>query len=111
MIMGRGSNKESSPVTRVKMPYKPRDEMLAVVREMSGGSRLKALCEDGKTRMIRIRGRLKKKMWVRPLDYIIIRKWTVQADRKADLIYRYTKSELNFLLRKGLIPEILQGVR
>ena len=109
--MGRGSNDTPSVVTKVKMPYKPREEMFAVVREMSGGSRLKALCEDGKTRMIRIRGRLKKKMWARPLDYIIIKKWVVQADRKADLIYRYTKSELNFLLRKGLIPEILQGVQ
>ena len=50
-------------------------------------------------------------MWVRPYDYIIIKKWTVQADQKADLIYRYTKSEVNFLQRKGLIPEILQGVQ
>jgi len=109
--MGRGSNKEIPVIKRVKMPYVPREEMFAVVREMTGGSRLKALCEDGKTRMIRIRGRLKKKMWVRPYDYIIIKKWAVQADSKADLIYRYTKTELNFLLRKGLIPEILQGVQ
>ena len=109
--MGRGSNDDVYPVTKVRTPYKPKEELMAVVVEMSGGSRLKAMCADGKRRMVRIRGRLKKKMWVRPYDYIIIKKWTVQADQKADLIYRYTKSELNFLQRKGLIPEILQGVQ
>ena len=109
--MARGSNKEPPIITKVKTPYKPKEEMYAVVREMSGGSRLKALCEDGKTRMVRIRGRLKKKMWVRPYDYIVIKKWAVQADQKADLIYRYTKTEVQFLHRKGLIPEILLGVQ
>ena len=110
MTMGRGSN-DVTPITKVKTPYKPKEELMAVVMEMSGGSRLKAMCSDGKRRMVRIRGKLKKKMWVRPYDYIIIKKWTVQADQKADLIYRYTKSEVNFLQRKGLIPEILEGVQ
>ncbi len=110
-IMARGSNKEPPIITKVKTPYKPKGEMYAVVREMSGGSRFKALCEDGKTRMVRIGGRLKKKMWVRPYDYVIIKKWTIQADQKADLTYRYTKSQFQFLHRKGLIPEILLGVQ
>lgn len=109
--MGRGSNDTNQPITKVKTPYKPKEELMAVVMEMSGGSRLKALCADGKKRMVRIRGKLKKKMWVRPYDFIIIKKWSVQADQKADLIYRYTKTELSFLQRKGLIPEILQGVQ
>ena len=39
-------------VRRARLPTK--DEMFAVVMEMSGGSRMSAVCEDNKTRMVRI---------------------------------------------------------
>jgi len=87
-----------------KIPWKPKGEMYAIVREFNGGSRLTAFCEDDKTRMIRIPGRLKKKMWVRVGDLIIIKKWMVQSDTKADLVYRYVKTEKEVLKRQGMIP-------
>ena len=65
--MGRGSNDDVSPITKVKTPYKPKEELMAVVMEMSGGSRLKAMCEDGKRRMVRIRGTIKKENVGTPL--------------------------------------------
>ena len=93
---------------RFTHPYKPRGELYGVVREISGGSRLKVLCEDGKTRMVRIPGKLKKKLWVRMEDTVVVRKWTVQEDEKADLVYRYTKTQKERLIKEGRIPEILQ---
>jgi len=104
--MHRGSN-NPSPIKRVKLPYVPKGELMGVVKEALGGSRLSALCEDGNTRMVRIGGRFKKKMWVRVGDYIIVRKWAVQSDSKSDLVYRYTKTQLEHLRRKGLIPEVI----
>lgn len=106
--MRRGSNKAPPPITKVKLPYKPRGELMAVVREISGGSRLIAMCDDGISRMVRIGGRFKKKVWVRQHDYIIVRKWAVQADAKSDLVYRYTKTQIEHLRRKGLIPEVIE---
>ena len=51
--MNRGlSNPE--PIKRVKLPYGPKGELMGVVKEISGGSRLVAFCEDGNTRMVRI---------------------------------------------------------
>ena len=88
---------------RVKLPSK--DEQFAVVSEMSGGSRMKALCEDGKTRMIRIGGRFKKRMWCREKDLILIKPWPVQTDSKADLVYRYLPNERNWILNRNIIPE------
>ena len=41
-------------IRRARLPK--RGELLAVVGEMSGGSRFTALCEDGNSRMIRIGG-------------------------------------------------------
>ena len=102
--MQTGSNNPSE-IKKIKLPYAPKGELMGVVKEISGGSRLVALCEDGNIRMVRIGGRLKKKMWVRVNDYIILRKWAVQSDKKSDLVYRYTKTQLDHLRRKGLIPE------
>ena len=100
------NTKQSGSITKkVKLPH--RDEQFAVVSEMSGGSRLVALCEDGKTRMIRIGGKFKKRMWVRERDLILIKPWPVQGDRKADLVYRYLPTERNWILRRDIIPEEL----
>tara|TARA_R110000824_G_scaffold239067_3_gene427819 strand:+ start:346 stop:669 length:324 start_codon:yes stop_codon:yes gene_type:complete len=104
--MNRGLN-NTEPIKKVKLPYRPKGELMGVVKEISGGSRLVALCEDGNIRMVRIGGKLKKKMWVRPNDYIIVKKWAVQSDKKSDLVYRYTKTQLEYMRRKGLIPEVI----
>ena len=96
--------------SKIKLPYGPKGELMGVVKEISGGSRLVALCEDGNTRMVRIGGRLKKKMWTRVGDFIIIKKWQVQSDKKSDLVYRYTKTERDTLRRKGLIPEVINVI-
>jgi len=92
-------------MSKLRRPYKPRGEMFALVKEFSGGSRLVAVCEDNKTRMVRIGGRLKKKVWVRWGDLIIIKKWVIQEDSKADLVYRYTKTQKEVLKREGLLPD------
>ena len=91
-------------MSKLRLPYKPRGEMFALVKEFSGGSRLVAVCEDNKTRMVRIGGRLKKKVWVRWGDLIIIKKWVIQEDSKADLVYRYTKTQKEVLKREGMLP-------
>ena len=86
----------------------PRGDMqYAVVREMSGGSRMSALCEDGLTRMIRIPGKLKRRMWCRANDLILIKPWPVQSDIKADLVYRYLPAERKWLYRRDMVPEEL----
>ncbi len=89
-------------------PYKPKGEMYGVVRDISGGSRLRVFCEDERNRMVRIPGRLKKKMWVRVGDTVVIKKWPIQENEKADLVYRYTKTQKERLIRDGNIPEVLQ---
>ena len=65
-------------VRRARLPTG--DEMFAVVMEMSGGSRMSAMCEDNKTRMVRIGGRFKRRMWCRVGDLIIIKPWPIQGD-------------------------------
>ena len=103
-------NKKNTPEPteniRVTLPYKPKGEMFAVAETFQGGSRLQLICEDGKRRMGRIPGKLRRRMWVRENDLLIVVPWSFQ-DSKADVKFRYTPTQTANLKRRGKIPEIL----
>ena len=104
--MKKNSKKSGQNFTKkTRLPTK--DEQFAVVIEMSGGSRLRATCEDGTTRMVIIGGKLKKRMWVRDNDLILIKPWPIQGDQKADLVHRYLPTERNWVIKREIIPEEL----
>ena len=105
--MKKKSNKllEDGQIRRARLPTK--DELFAVVREMSGGSRMIAMCEDDTMRMVRIGGKFKRRMWVRVNDLILIKPWTVQSDSKADLVHRYLPTERKWIINRNIIPEEL----
>jgi translation initiation factor 1A len=107
--MGKKKLKQSKAGSSERRAGKlPRgDQQYAIIREMSGGSRMVALCEDGNNRMIRIPGKLKRRMWCRVNDIVLIKPWPVQGDRKADLVYRYLPAERNWLYRRNMVPEDL----
>jgi len=107
--MGKKKSKPSKAGSSVKragrLPTK--DDQFAGIREFSGGARFTALCEDGKNRMVRIPGKLKKRMWCRVNDLILIKPWPIQGDSKSDLVYRYLPAERNWLYRRDIVPEEL----
>ena len=102
------TKKSKTYVPTIKRARTPKaGQLYAVVREMSGGSRMIAMCEDGFSRMIRIGGKFKRRMWCREYDLIIIEPWVVQSEGKADLVYRYLPAERNWLKRNNKIPKEL----
>ena len=107
--MGKKKSKPSPSGNIIKRAGKlpTKDEQFAVIREFSGGSRFKALCEDGKNRMVRIPGKLKRRMWCRVNDLVLVKPWPVQGDTKSDLVYRYLPAERNWLYRRDMVPEEL----
>ena len=101
--MKKKSNASSPIIKRART--RKHGQLYAVVREMSGGSRMRAHCEDGLTRMIRIGGKLKRRMWCRVDDLIIVQPWVIQEDKKADLVYRYLPAQRNWMKRNNKIPK------
>lgn len=91
---------------RVKLPNTKKGEIFAIAEQLLGASRIKVMCEDGVSRMGRIPGKIKKRMWIREGDLLIVKPWDFQAD-KCDIIFRYTKTESTNLSRKGMIPKAL----
>ena len=99
------NNNEEANI-RVTLPYKPKGEIFAVAETFQGGSRLQLICEDGERRMGRIPGKLRRRMWVRENDLLIVVPWSFQ-DSKADVKFRYTPTQTANLKKLGKIPEIL----
>ena len=91
---------------RVKMPNLKINEMFAIADNILGGRRVSVICADGKTRMARIPGKMRRRQWVREGDLIIVWPWDFQ-DSKADVKHRYTKTQSIYLSRKGVLPEIV----
>jgi translation initiation factor 1A len=89
---------------RVKLPNRNKSEMFGVAGKMVGGSRINVLCEDGKTRLGRILGRIRKRQWIQKGDLLIVKPWEFQGD-KCDILSRYTRTEVYNLNRRGLLPK------
>ena len=92
------------PVTRVRTPNRNENEVLGTVTGMLGGSRVTVRCLDSTTRMCRIRGKMKKRTWVREGDIVIVVPWDFQ-DEKGDVVWRYTGPQADWLLKKGFLKE------
>ncbi len=97
---------EADQILRMPLPYRPKGEMFAVAEAFQGGSRMQLMCEDGKHRMGRIPGKLRRRMWVRENDLLIVIPWPFQ-DSKANVKFRYTPTQRANLHRRKKIPEIL----
>ncbi len=84
----------------------PREgEVLGVVVQMMGFDRLQVKCTDGKTRLCRIRGKMKKRVWIRTGDIVLVAPWDFQ-DERADIVWRYSKGQARWLEDNGY----LQGI-
>jgi len=99
-------------VSRVKMPYRRNGEMFARVVEIYGQERMGVFCEDGKHRVGRIRGKIKKRVWIRKGDLVVINPWEFETPvegkmEKCEISWRYLRHEVSYLERNRRIPEIL----
>jgi len=87
---------------RVRLPKKEDNEILAIVESLLGANHLKLRCMDGVVRMGRIPGAMKKKIWIREGDVVIVVPWDFE-DGKADIIWKYTRPQIDWLDKKGYL--------
>jgi translation initiation factor 1A len=89
---------------RIPVPEKEANEMFAIVNRVLGGSRMNVQSDDGKSRLARIPGRLRRRMSrIKMGDLLIISPWDIQ-DEKADILYRYRKNQIRFLRKRNMLP-------
>ena len=87
--------------TRVKLPRGK--QVLGLLEQRLGGSRTRIKCLDGKTRICRIPGRLKRFLWVREGDIVLVEPWELGGEDKGDIVFKYKKNQVEFLRKKGYL--------
>ena len=86
---------------RVKMPRQ--GEVLGIVEAMLGSNKLRVRCQDDKIRLVRIPGKLRKSMWIKEGDVVLVKPWDIQKDTKGDVVIRYTQTQVSVLKRKNIL--------
>ena len=103
--------KKHAPSGATKKPrYLNRDddEMFGIILDNYGGGRMLVKGEDGIEYMGILRGKIKKRVWCRIGDVCVLIPWdfetkTDKRKPKAYIIWRYTKTQVSWLERKGII--------
>jgi translation initiation factor 1A len=90
-------------VGRLPLPRRTRGEVFGIANQLLGAARIRVMCEDSLPRMGRITGKMKKKMWIREGDLLIVRPWGFQ-EGKADILFRYSRTQAQYLARRNLLP-------
>lgn len=91
-------------IRRVKLPKGK--ETIGILDQRLGGSRMRVACLDGKVRLCRIPGRLKRKLWVRAGDVVLVEPWEFGGDEKGDIIFKYKQTQVAWLQRKGYLKNL-----
>ena len=91
-------------IGRVRLPRGK--EVIGVLESRLGGSRCDVRCLDGKTRNCRIPGRLKRKLWVREGDIVLVEPWEHGGDERGDLIFKYRPVQVQWLQKNGHLDKL-----
>jgi translation initiation factor 1A len=101
-------NKTESPsgsegIMRVRTPRGR--ELLGVVEQLLGLRKMYVRCIDGQTRLCRVPGSLRRSMWVKSGDAVIIEPWEYDPE-KGDIVFTYRRGLVEWLRKKGLLKDL-----
>ena len=85
------------------MLFPSKNDVLGVAVKMLGFDRIMVKCQDGKERLCRVRGKLKRRVWIRDGDIVLVSPWDFQSDTRGDIFWRYTKNQTEQLRLKGYL--------
>jgi translation initiation factor 1A len=102
LIKKHNSSQEPGELTRVRLPQKNNREILGIVESLLGSNKLRVRCMDSVVRLARIPGKMKKRIWIREGDVVIVVPWSFQNE-KADIVWKYSPPQVNWLERKGFL--------
>jgi translation initiation factor 1A len=96
-----GGFQQPTEVTRVPLP---RDkQVLGILEQRLGANHMLIKCFDGKSRNCRVPGRLKRKLWLREGDVVLVEPWELGGDERGDLLLKYSLAQVEWLRKKGFL--------
>lgn len=101
--MGKRQVKSESALKEIRLPEGD-EELFGRVLKILGGENVLVKCTDGVTRRGRIRGKLKRRVWIRDNDIVIIAPWDFKNNEMGDIVWRFTLPQVEWLKENGHIP-------
>ena len=90
-------------VTKARLPRGR--EVIGLIDTRLGGNKMMVTCLDGISRNSRVPGRLKRKLWIREGDVLLIEPWEYDNE-KGDVIFKYQQNQVAWLKKKGYIKDL-----
>ena len=78
-------------------------EVLGIAERLLGNDRIMVRCLDGFTRICRIKGKMKRRAWIRVNDLVIVSPWDFQSDTRGDITHRYQRNQADWLRNNGYL--------
>ena len=98
-----GKPKEMSEKDLHKLVLPSENDVLGVVQKMLGFDRVMVRCQDGYTRVCRIRGKMKRRTWKREGDIVVVSPWDFQSEERGEIFWCYTQNQVEELRKKGIL--------
>lgn len=83
-----------------RAPLPKEGEVIGIIEQRLGGNKMMVNCVDGKSRNCRVPGRLRRKLWLRPEDVVIVQPWELD-DSKGDVVLKYKQNQVAWLRKNG----------
>jgi translation initiation factor 1A len=96
-----GKKKVLSEQELKKVVLPSANDIFGVAVKLLGYDRVLVKCQDGHERLCRIRGKMKRRVWIREGDIVLVSPWDFQTDKRGDLIWRYTRAQAEQLRKEG----------
>jgi len=100
--VGKRQVKSESELKEIRLPEE--GELFGRVLKLLGGENVVVKCSDGFTRRGRIRGKLKRRIWIRDNDIVIITPWDFKETERGDIVWRFTLPQMDWLKQNKHIP-------
>jgi translation initiation factor 1A len=95
LFVGKRQVKNESALKEIRLPEE--GELFGRVLKMMGGENV--------TRRGRIRGKLKRRVWIRDNDIVIIAPWDFNESERGDIVWRFTLPQVEWLKDNGHIAK------
>lgn len=98
-----GKKKVLSEKDLRKIEYPVENDVLGIVLKHLGNDRFQVKCQDGYVRVCRIRGKMKRRIWIREGDVVLVSPWDFQSGERGEIFHRYAENQVDDLRRKGIL--------
>lgn len=79
------------------------NDVLDIATQLLGFDRVLMKCQDGHECLCRLRGKMKRRVWIRIGGVVLVSPWDFQYHKRGDVVWRYKKSQAEWLRKNGYL--------